>query len=71
MLAPGGGAEALTWVTTAEAAGWAAGGAVAGLLVVHVADWSPFVLASAILVVPVGLLLALRASARRSAEVRE
>ncbi len=71
VLAPGGGAEAMTWVTTAEAAGWAAGGAVAGLLVVHVADWAPFVLASAILVVPVGLLLALRASARRSAEVRE
>ena len=33
VLAPGGGAEAFTWVTTAEAAGWAAGSAVAGLLV--------------------------------------
>ena len=62
VLAPGGGAEAMTWVTTAEAAGWAAGGAVAGLLVVHVADWAPFVLASVILVVPVGFLLALRAT---------
>ena len=66
VLAPGGGAEAMTWVTTAEAAGWAAGGAGAGLLVVHVADWAPFALASAILVVPVGFLLALRL-----AEVRE
>ncbi len=67
VLAPGGGAEALTWVTTAEAVGWAAGGAVAGLLVVHVADWAPFLLASAILVVPVGLGLALRSSTRRRA----
>jgi MFS family permease len=67
VLAPGGGAEALTWVTTAEAGGWAAGGAAAGLLVVHVADWAPFVLASALLVVPVGLGLALRANARRVA----
>jgi hypothetical protein len=60
VLAPGGGAEALTWVTTAEAGGWAAGTAVASLLVIHVATWSPFVLASLILVVPVGLLLAVR-----------
>ena len=60
VLAPGGGAEALTWVTTAEAGGWAAGSAVAGLLVIHVATWSPFVIASAILVVPVGVILALR-----------
>ncbi len=60
VLAPGGGAEALTWVTTAEAGGWAVGGAAAGLLVVHVSDWAPFVLASALLVVPAGLGLALR-----------
>ena len=57
VLAPGGGAEALTWVTTAEAGGWAAGTAVASLLVIHVATWSPFVLASLLLVVPVGALL--------------
>jgi hypothetical protein len=57
VLAPGGGAEALTWVTTAEAGGWAAGTAVASVLVIHVAPWSPFVIASLILVVPVGLLL--------------
>jgi MFS family permease len=65
VLAPGGGAEALTWVTTAEAAGWAAGGAVAGLLVIHVGDWAPFVLGSALLVIPVGLGLVYRRSARR------
>jgi hypothetical protein len=65
VLAPGGGAEALTWVTTAEAAGWAAGTGVASLLVIHVATWSPFVLASLILVVPVGLALAVRRNARR------
>jgi MFS family permease len=65
LLAPGGGAEALTWVTTAEAAGWAAGGAVASLLVVHVGRAAPFLIASALLVIPVGLGLALRRSARR------
>jgi MFS family permease len=65
VLAPGGGAEALTWVTTAEAGGWAAGSAVAGLLVIHVATWSPFAIASAILVVPVGALL-LASGARRA-----
>jgi MFS family permease len=57
VLAPGGGAEALTWVTTAEAAGWAAGTGVASLLVIHVAEWSPFAVASLVLVVPVGALL--------------
>jgi MFS family permease len=60
VLAPGGGAEAFTWVTTAEAGGWAAGGAVASLLVIHVATWSPFLLASLLLVVPVGAALLLR-----------
>ena len=64
VLAPGGGAEALTWVTTAEAAGWAAGTAVASLLVIHVATWSPFVLASLILVVPVGGLLVWRRTSK-------
>lgn len=60
LLAPGGGAEALTWVTTAEAAGWAAGGAVASLLVVHVGRATPFLIGSAILVVPVGIAAAVR-----------
>src|SRR5262249_6587169 len=62
VLAPGGGAEALTWVTTAEVGGWAMGTALASLLVIHVATWSPFVLASLLLVVPVGALLLWRRS---------
>jgi MFS family permease len=61
VLAPGGGAEALTWVTTAEAGGWAAGSAVASVLAIGIATWSPFVLASLLLVVPVSLALAVRA----------
>jgi MFS family permease len=63
VLAPGGGAEAFTWVTTAEAAGWAGGTAVASLLVIHVGEWSPFLLGSVILVVPVGFLLLWRLNA--------
>jgi MFS family permease len=65
VLAPGGGAEALTWVTTAEAGGWAAGSAVASVLAIEVATWSPFVLASLLLVVPVGALLLVRSGRRR------
>jgi MFS family permease len=61
VLAPGSGAEALTWVTTAEASGWAAGSAAASPLVIHVGTWAPFVIASLALVVPVALVLALRA----------
>jgi MFS family permease len=64
VLAPGSGAEALTWVTTAEASGWAAGSAAASPLVLHVGTWAPFVIASLALVVPAGLVLALRARAR-------
>ncbi|MEI8105734.1 MAG: MFS transporter [Actinomycetes bacterium] len=60
VLAPGSGAESLTWVTTAEAAGAAAGAAAAGLLVIHVAAWSPFLIASGVLVVPAGLALRAR-----------
>ena len=57
VLAPGGGAEAFTWVTTAEAAGWSVGTAVASLLVIHVGEGAPFVLGSLILVGPVGFAL--------------
>ena len=63
-VVPGAGAEALTWVTTAEAAGSAVGSAVAGLLAARTGVDVPFGLASAILVVPVGLALALRTSRR-------
>jgi hypothetical protein len=65
VLAPGGGAEALTWVTTAEAGGWAAGSAVASVLAIEVAAWSPFLLASLLLVVPVSLALVVRRRATR------
>jgi hypothetical protein len=61
-VVPGAGAEALTWVTTAEAAGAAAGSAFAGVLASPSGIDVPFELASVILVVPVGLALALRAA---------
>jgi MFS family permease len=57
VLAPGGGAEAFTWVTTAEAAGWSIGSAVASPLVGNVGEGAPFVLGSLLLVGPVGLAL--------------
>jgi MFS family permease len=63
VLAPGSGAEALTWVTTVEATGWAAGSAVASPLVIHVGTWAPFLIASLALVVPVALAFALRSEA--------
>jgi len=47
LLAPGSGAEALTWVTTAEAAGSATGSALAGILVTRSGTAAPFALASA------------------------
>jgi MFS family permease len=66
VLAPGGGAEAFTWVTTAEAAGWSVGSAVASLLVIHVGEGAPFVIGSLIVVGPVGLsLLLFRRRVRR------
>jgi len=58
VLAPGGGAEALTWVTTAEAGGSAAGAAAAGVLAAHHATWLPFVVASAAVVAAAGVSLA-------------
>jgi MFS family permease len=60
VLAPGSGAEALTWVTTAEASGGAAGAALAGI-VLRLGGWAPFALGSAMLVVPLAPVLAARA----------
>jgi predicted MFS family arabinose efflux permease len=61
VLAPGSGAESLTWVTTAEAAGTAAGSALAGVLATRAGAGVPFAVASAALVAAAGpALLALR-----------
>ena len=65
VVAPGSGAESLTWVTTAEAGGTALGSAVAGPVVLHVGIWAPFTFASLLLVVPVGAVLARRRLERR------
>lgn len=43
--------EALTWVTTAEAAGTAMGAAASGWATADLGTWSPFAIASAVLVV--------------------
>ncbi len=64
MLAPGSGAEALTWVTTAEAAGSAFGSAAAGVLAARTAIWAPFALASSLLVASAAVALLLRGAAR-------
>jgi MFS family permease len=61
-IVPGSGAESLTWVTTAEAAGSAVGSAVAGILAVRVGFAVPFAIASLVLVVPAALALVLRRS---------
>jgi len=47
VLAPGSGAEALTWVTTAEAAGSAGGSALAGALASRSSIAAPFAIAAA------------------------
>jgi MFS family permease len=61
VLAPGSGAESLTWITTAEAGGSALGSAVAGVFATRYGVAAPFALASASLVVAAGLaLVALR-----------
>jgi len=65
VVAPGSGAESLTWVTTAEAGGTALGSAVAGPVVLHAGIGAPFVCASLLLVVPVGAVLARRGLERR------
>jgi MFS family permease len=58
-----GATEALTWVTTAEAIGSAAGAAVAGLLVTHVSVGTPFPVAAVVLAVPALIALAIVRSA--------
>jgi predicted MFS family arabinose efflux permease len=65
VLAPGSGAEALTWVTTAEASGQAGGSAIAALLATHAATWAPFALASLLFAAPALLALAVRGRVRR------
>ena len=57
VVAPGSGAESLTWITTAEAGGSAGGSALAGVLADHGGATVPFAIASAILVVPAALAL--------------
>jgi predicted MFS family arabinose efflux permease len=57
LVAPGSGTEALTWITTAEASGTAVGAAVAAVLVQHLGVSAPFLAASALLIVPVGIAL--------------
>ena len=64
VLAPGSGAEALTWMTTAEAGGSAAGSALAGVLVTRVGVAAPFALAAVPMVLTAGLALATLAARR-------
>jgi len=60
VIVPGGGAESLTWVTTAEAAGSAGGSALAGVLATGSGVGAPFALAAAATVIAAGATLALR-----------
>jgi predicted MFS family arabinose efflux permease len=60
LIAPGSGAEALTWVTTAEAAGSAGGSALAGVLVTGSGIAAPFVLGSVAMVATAGAAMAVR-----------
>ena len=55
--------EVLTWVT-AEAIGTAGGAAGAGALGQHIAGWTPFVVASALLAIPAALALAAASKSR-------
>ncbi len=48
-VAPAGSAAALTWVTSAEAAGAAAGAALAGVVATGVGTWAPYPVAAALL----------------------
>lgn len=59
-----GATEALTWITTAEAVGAAAGAAAAGLLVAHVGTGAPFPVASAVLALPALAALAFERPSR-------
>lgn len=49
MIAPKRGTEALTWITTAEATGTAAGAAASGWASTSIGTWTPFAAASALL----------------------
>ena len=60
VIVPGGGAESLTWVTTAEAAGSAAGSALAGVLATRSGTAAPFALAAASMVLAAGSALLVR-----------
>ncbi len=62
LLAPAAATEGLTWVTTAEAAGSAAGAAVAGVLASRLWPGTPFLLAAGVLA---AAALAALAAARR------
>jgi predicted MFS family arabinose efflux permease len=60
VLAADSAIEAFTWVTTAEAAGTAAGAALAGYTLAAAAQWLPFTIAAASLAVPAAAVLAAR-----------
>ena len=67
LIVPGAGAEALTWVTTAEAAGSAGGSALAGVLATRSSIAAPFLLGSAATVVAAGAAMVARRGRRRLA----
>jgi MFS family permease len=60
VIAPGSGAEALTWVTSAEAAGSAGGSAAAGVLGTNSGVAAPFGFASAAVISAAALAIVLR-----------
>jgi MFS family permease len=60
VIVPGGGAEALTWVTTGEAGGSAAGSALAGVLATRSGIAAPFALAASATVLGAGAALSFR-----------
>lgn len=61
-IAPTRGTEALTWITTAQAIGTAAGAAGSGWATTHIGSWAPFASASALLgVTAIAALVWLRA----------
>jgi predicted MFS family arabinose efflux permease len=64
VIVPGGGAESLTWVTTAEAAGSAVGSALAGVLATRSGIAAPFGLAAAATVLAAGAALVFRRGRR-------
>jgi len=70
VLAPGGGAEALTWVTSAEAGGSAIGSALAGVLAADGKAWIPCVFSSLLLILAAGAGLLLRKTSFRSSAQR-